>query len=111
MTHKDKGHGGWSWAQKDSCFIGSSPALKDSAKIASFDMDDTVVTRKSGAKFPINADDWIFLNDKVAPTIKKLFDEGFKIVIFTNQLGIEKGKTKAEDIKIKVANIAKTIGV
>lgn len=74
MAHKDKGHGGWSWAQKDSCLIGTSPALQDSSKIASFDMDDTIVTRKSGAKFPINADDWKFLNDKVAPTIKKLFD-------------------------------------
>lgn len=79
--------------------------------IASFDMDDTIITRKSGAKFPKNADDWIFLNEKVSPIIKNLEKEGYKIVIFTNQLGIEKGKTDLNDIKIKVKNIAKAIGV
>ena len=74
-------------------------------------MDDTLITRKSGAKWPVNADDWILLFDKVAPTVKKLAEDGFKIVIFTNQAGIQKGHTKAEDIKKKVANIAKAIGV
>jgi bifunctional polynucleotide phosphatase/kinase len=57
-------------------------------KIASFDMDDTVITRKSGAKFPKDADDWILLNGKVAPKIKELYNDGYKIVIFTNQAGI-----------------------
>jgi len=51
-------------------------------------MDDTIITRKSGAKFPKNADDWLFLNDKVVPKIKELAEEGYKIVIFTNQAGI-----------------------
>lgn len=69
-------------------------------------MDDTIITRKSGAKFPKNADDWMMLNDKVTPTIKKLYADGFKIVIFTNQMGITTGKTSAQDIKTKVANIA-----
>lgn len=102
---------GWNWKTEGSCLVGCSPALKDSAKIASFDLDDTVVTRKSGAKFPKDADDWIFLNDKVSPAIKKLAEDGFKIIIFTNQLGVEKGKTNPEHIKIKVGNIAKAIGV
>ena len=66
---KDK-FGGWNWVQHHSCHVGSSPNLTHTAKIASFDMDDTIITRKSGAKFPINADDWIVLNDKVSPTIK-----------------------------------------
>jgi len=57
-------------------------------------MDDTIITRKSGAKFPKDAHDWVLLFDKVAPTIKKLEADGYKIVIFTNQLGIEKGKTR-----------------
>ena len=102
---------GWKWTQHNTCLVGSSPDLKDSDKIASFDMDDTMITRKSGAKWPKDAHDWIFLNEKVSPTIKKLADEGYKIVIFTNQNGIKKGHTKAEDIQVKVGNIAKAIGV
>lgn len=74
-------------------------------------MDDTIITRKSGAKFPKDAHDWVLLFDKVTPTIKKFDEDGYKIVIFTNQLGIEKGKTKPQDIKLKVKNIAKAIGV
>jgi len=56
--------------------------------MASFDMDDTIITRKSGDKFPKDSDDWILLNDKVAPKIKELYNDGYKIVIFTNQAGI-----------------------
>jgi hypothetical protein len=62
----------WSWIEDNTCYIGSSPGVKGSAKIASFDMDDTIITRKSGAKFPKDADDWLFLNDKVVPKIKQL---------------------------------------
>jgi DNA 3'-phosphatase len=58
-------------------------------------MDDTIITRKSGAKFPKDAHDWLFLNDKVSPKIKELYESGSKIVIFTNQAGIQKGHSKA----------------
>jgi len=110
MSKADK-NSAWNWVQHDTCFVGSSPSLKHSAKLASFDMDDTIITRKSGAKFPINADDWIFLNDKVVPCLKKLAADGFKIVIFTNQMGVTTGKSKIEDIKKKVANIAAAMDI
>lgn len=97
--------------QHHTCLIGSSPGIKHSSKIASFDMDDTLISRKSGAKWPKDADDWIFHNDKVSPKVKKFSDDGFKVVIFTNQNGIQKGHTKAEDIKKKVANIASSLGI
>lgn len=110
MSKADK-KSSWDWVQHDSCLVGCSPNIKASEKVASFDMDDTIITRKSGAKFPINADDWVLLNDKVAPTIKQLAADGFKIVIFTNQMGITTGKSKASDIKTKVANIAASLGI
>lgn len=68
----DKG-ASWSWSTEGSCIFGSSPDVKHSPKIASFDMDDTIITRKSGAKFPKDADDWLFLNDKVSPKISELY--------------------------------------
>ena len=74
-------------------------------------MDDTLISVKSGAKFAKDSNDWVLLNPKVAPTVKKLSEDGFKIVIFTNQAGIQKGHTNPEHIKAKVANIAQNIGV
>jgi bifunctional polynucleotide phosphatase/kinase len=107
----DKLVGDWTWSEESTCLIGSSPGVKGSAKIASFDMDDTIITRKSGAKFPKDAYDWLLLNDKVGPKIKELSDDGYKIVIFTNQAGIQKGHTKASDIKTKVQDIALNLRV
>jgi DNA 3'-phosphatase len=88
MAKNNKSTGTWSWLEQDTCLYGSSEHLKASNKIASFDMDDTIITRKSGAKFPKDANDWILLNNKVAPKIKELFNDAYKIVIFTNQAGI-----------------------
>jgi len=74
-------------------------------------MDDTLITRKSGAKFPKDANDWLILYPQVGLTLQKLAKDNYKIVIFTNQNGIEKGHTKAEDIRKKVANIAQELQI
>jgi len=39
--------------------------------------------------------------------LKNLVQNGFKVVVFTNQAGISKGKVKVEDFKRKAENIAK----
>ena len=62
----------WNWGSAGTCHFGASPGLKHNDKIASFDMDDTIINRKSGAKFPKDADDWIWLNDKVKPKLQEL---------------------------------------
>lgn len=94
-----------------SCLVGESPGLVGSVKIAAFDVDDTVITPKSGSKFAKNADDWKFLLKEVPASILKLSKQGYKIVIFTNQNGIQLGKTNPDDIKIKMDNVAKAIGI
>jgi histidinol phosphatase-like enzyme len=53
-------------------------------KILGIDMDDTIIKVKSGQKFGKNADDWIFLNEKVCSTLKKYHEDNYSIVIFTN---------------------------
>jgi hypothetical protein len=72
--NNDKKIGDWVWCEEKTCLIGSSPDLIGLENIASFDMDDTIITRKSGAKFPKDANDWLFLNDKVSPKMKELYD-------------------------------------
>jgi bifunctional polynucleotide phosphatase/kinase len=62
----------------------------NSAKIAAFDLDHTIIKPESGKTFPISVDDWIFAYkmDKLRYYSKK----GYKIVIFTNQKGSFDGK-------------------
>lgn len=54
-------------------------------KMASFDYDWTMVNPIAGQTFPANIDDWKWYSDEVPKMIKKFSEDGFMIVIFTNQ--------------------------
>lgn len=54
-------------------------------KMASFDYDWTVVNPKDGKTFPSSIDDWEWLYPGVPEKIKKYYEDGYMIVIFTNQ--------------------------
>jgi len=54
-------------------------------KMAAFDFDWTLVSPKDGKTFPLNLDDWVWLYPNIPEKIKKYYDDGFMIVIFTNQ--------------------------
>ena len=84
--------------------------VEPSGKIASFDLDNTLVVTKSGKTFPTGPDDWKFESNKVVEKLQSLKNEGFKVVIFTNQAGLEKSKTKPEHLKTKFDKIMKTVG-
>lgn len=77
-----------------------------SSKIAAYDMDGTLITTKSGRVFPKDVDDWKIAFGTAASTLKKQIDDGYKIIILTNQAGIAKGKTKLADLKAKIERIA-----
>lgn len=80
-------------------------------KVASFDLDNTIITTKSGKKFPIDKNDWKFFNQYVKEVLYDYYNQCYKIVIFTNQLGIKKGKIKKEDFLDKIANIQKELNI
>ncbi|KAI5960191.1 pnk1 [Candida pseudojiufengensis] len=57
-------------------------------KIAAFDLDSTLIETKSGTKFSRGPNDWKWWgkdNTLVPEKLKKLYEEGFIIAIFTNQ--------------------------
>ena len=85
---------------------------KEYEKVAGFDLDDTLITTKSGHKFPKDSTDWQFQYDEyvVENKIRKLFKQNFKIIIFTNQKGL-KNTQKINDWKIKMENILKVINL
>ena len=75
-------------------------------------MDWTLIRTKSGATFPKGADDWLIWDEKsVKPKLEEYVQKGYKIVIFSNQGGIQKGHTKPKDIQTKIQNISKYLGI
>mmetsp|Transcript_8974 Transcript_8974/g.11896 ORF Transcript_8974/g.11896 Transcript_8974/m.11896 type:complete len:509 (-) Transcript_8974:211-1737(-) len=80
-----------------------------SDKIAAFDMDGTLIETKSGKSFAQNAKDWKFWRPCVPEKLRELVAEGFKVVIISNQLGLEKGKTTVKELATKVTAILEQV--
>ncbi|KAK6749589.1 hypothetical protein RB195_001914 [Necator americanus] len=104
--------GTWEGKHSDSVLIFTHNNCKPRAKIAAFDMDGTLVTTKSGKVFPVDNSDWRIIYDQVLPRVKKLYgEEEYKIVIFTNQKGIQTGKVDKNGFKQKMESIIRKLGV
>ncbi|RNA23553.1 bifunctional polynucleotide phosphatase kinase-like [Brachionus plicatilis] len=88
-----------------------SADLPGCKKIASFDIDGTIIVTKSGKTFAQNSSDWKWFDKCVPQKLKDLDDQGFRIVFITNQAGIEKGKTKPEQLKTKFEAMLKELHI
>lgn len=55
------------------------------AKIAAFDYDWTLVCPKEGKTFPKDVDDWTWMYPCIPDQLKRYNEEGYCVVIFTNQ--------------------------
>ncbi|KAG8878012.1 hypothetical protein FRB97_002858 [Tulasnella sp. 331] len=69
------------------CHHGIHLTPKSSTKVASFDLDGTLIRTASGAPFYKDYTDWKWWgeNDVVIKKLKALLDEGYAIVIISNQ--------------------------
>ena len=60
------------------------------SKIASFDIDGTIITTKSNKKFPVNKNDWKFLYDiTILEKLKELHNNDYCIIFISNQGGLK----------------------
>ncbi|KAL7307670.1 hypothetical protein TKK_0000352 [Trichogramma kaykai] len=104
---------GGSWQELDNkhLLVYTSVGCEGRPKIAAYDMDKTLIKTISGASFPKDCNDWQLLYPEVPGKIKKFYEDGYKIVIFSNQGGLSTGKVKVADFKIKIEKVVKKIGV
>lgn len=98
-----------SWQQFGNLMVYTAAGVKGSDKIAGFDIDGCIITTKSGKVFPTAPDDWKILYPEIQPKLASLLKKGYKVVFFTNQLGIAKGKLTPEVFKSKVEDILATL--
>eukprot|EP00177_Eucheuma_denticulatum_P003669 GFKZ01006650.1.p1 GENE.GFKZ01006650.1~~GFKZ01006650.1.p1 ORF type:complete len:525 (-),score=61.92 GFKZ01006650.1:1059-2633(-) len=78
-------------------------------KVAAFDLDSTIITTRSRAKFPKNPIDWKFTVNEVTKVLESLVNEGFVLVIFTNQAGVGNGRISEAFIKSRLDSIMSSI--
>ncbi len=81
-------------------------------KIAGFDLDYTLIKPKSGKKFPVDSDDWMWLFPEVKDILIEISKNDTHIItIFTNQLGLETGKTTIDELKEKYKQIQESLNI
>ncbi|XP_005096369.1 bifunctional polynucleotide phosphatase/kinase [Aplysia californica] len=88
-----------------------SDCLEGRTKIAGFDIDFTVIKTASGRKFAIGSNDWEFWDEKVPEKLRELHKDGYRVVFFTNQAGIEKGKVTPQSFRDKAEAIIKELEI
>ncbi|KAM4741960.1 bifunctional polynucleotide phosphatase/kinase [Anableps anableps] len=98
-----------SWQQTGNLMFYTAAGVKASGKIAGFDIDGCIITTKSGKVFPTAPDDWKILYPEIQPRLASLLKKGYKVVFFTNQLGIARGKLRPEVFKSKVEDVLATL--
>ncbi len=80
-------------------------------KIAGFDLDNTLITTRSGLIFAKNCSDWKLKYDNIKDKLNKLINNNYRIVIITNQLGVLKGKITKDDLYSKILYISRELKV
>lgn len=79
--------------------------------VAAFDLDNTLIKTKSGAKFPRSPNDWTWAKPMVQSKLKQLLEDRFTVVIFTNQAGVSNGRIDENFVRVRVEQIVSDSGV
>ncbi|GFP79603.1 polynucleotide 3'-phosphatase zdp, partial [Phtheirospermum japonicum] len=93
-------------------FLERDDGLHDSRKIAAFDFDGCLA--KTSVR-RVGADAWSLMYPSIPEKLQSLYEDGYKLVIFTNESNIERWKNKrqaAVDSKIgRLENFIKLVKV
>ncbi|XP_065332330.1 uncharacterized protein F21D5.5 [Cloeon dipterum] len=103
--------GKWETVDQGKMLVFSPHGMNHSSKVASYDLDWTLIGTKSGRVYPRDADDWQILLPEIPGKLKKFHADGYKLVIFSNQAGIGTHRIVISEFQRKVENIARKLGV
>jgi bifunctional polynucleotide phosphatase/kinase len=84
---------------------------KKLTKLAAFDLDNTLIRVKSGKKFPTSSTDWCWLYDNVPDKLRKLINDGWCVVIISNQKGLLNSATTKNSWQDKLNSIAEILKI
>ncbi|KAJ1309791.1 hypothetical protein OPQ81_006556 [Rhizoctonia solani] len=89
------------------CLYGIHLEQKPTSKVAIFDLDDTLITRKGVKKFSDDPDDWKLWTANVGDKLREAVSNGFSIVVMSNQAGLPV-KDREAKWKQKIPKIAES---
>lgn len=93
-------------------YCATSATGSTTRKIAAFDLDSTLIKTKSGKLFGGNdSTDWEFAFSTVPQILHNFHQNGFHIVIFTNQKGIGSETMQIEHFKNKITDIVSNLNL
>ena len=72
------------------------------------DLDGTLIITRSGRKFPIHSEDWKLIPETVE-AIKYYYKKDYKIIIVSNQGGIEEGYLDEKVFTRKIEQVCSTL--
>ena len=76
-------------------------------KLACFDLDFTLIKPRSGKKFPKDKDDWCWNFHSVPKILRKLYENEYTIIVFTNQKNLK----SYSDFKYKIDIITERLNI
>ena len=86
------------------------PQYSPTNKTAGFDLDYTLICTKSGRRFPKDKDDWKLMYNTIPNKLKQLYEDGYSIIVFTNQKNLEK-RMGVDNFKSRCVDIQNEIGI
>ena len=99
------------WVETEEYIRGDyNQVITSGLDIASFDLDDTLITSTSG-KFSKSSTDWKLYNKCIPDRLNDYIKKGYTIVIFSNQKGIGSGKVDKKLWMEKIDNFAKLVNI
>ncbi|KAI8819324.1 polynucleotide kinase 3 phosphatase-domain-containing protein [Fimicolochytrium jonesii] len=83
------------WSQEGSILVATYKQQIPSKRVASFDFDGTISNVKGSHVHPKGADDWKFFSTSIPDRFFMCQNQGYRVVIFSNQNGLNGGDARS----------------